>query len=104
MVPFLKRVKQLRQLSGSTALAFDLVVTLGEYSWSSEAGCGEEADERPSDEMVDDLLVQLAPERRRIEPDWNFRDVLASLSGQAKNMAGFGISGYCRDSIETLKK
>jgi len=79
MMPFLAEVEELLEFPNSTVIAFDLVVALGGYSYGglNSGGCG--YGERPSDVEVDDLLVELAPERRKVEPSWNFVGVLESL-------------------------
>lgn len=102
MMPFLDEIEDLRKLPNSTAIAFDLVMTLGEYSYG-ELGCGGSGyDERPSDIEVDELLVELATERKKIESFWNFPRVLDTLQEQAKELDGFGIEGFCAETIGLL--
>ena len=95
MMPFLDEVEGLRELPESTAVAFDLVVDLGRYSYgdldSDRGGYGD----RPSDPEVDDLLVELAEERIKIEPFWNFSEVLDELQEQAKHLSCYGIEDFC---------
>ena len=101
MMPFLDEIEGLRELPESTAVAFDLVMTLAGYSYGdldSGAGYGE----RPSDPVVDNLLAELAEDRIEIEPFWNFSKVLDNLQKQAKNLSGYGIEGFCARTIDLL--
>ncbi|CAD6580553.1 MAG: hypothetical protein ASARMPRED_000254 [Alectoria sarmentosa] len=101
MMPFLDEIEGLRKLPDSTAIAFDLVMTLGEYSYgdmNSGAGYGE----RPSDQDVDELLVELATERKNIDPFWNFLPVLETLKERAENLADYGIEDFCAQTIDLL--
>lgn len=100
MVPFLGEIKNPRKLLGSIAMAFDFVVISSKKSWASDPGGFE--DERPSDEVVDKLFVELAPERRKIERQWDLWDVLESLRKRAQNMAVYGVYKYCCKPIELL--
>lgn len=102
MLPFLGEVEDLRKLPESTAIAFDLVMTLGAYSYGDLDSDGGGYGERPSDEEVDDLLLELAPERRRIEPLWNFAEVLETLRKRAKHLGDYGIENFCSRTIELL--
>ena len=102
MMPFLDEVEELRTLPNSTAIAFDLVMTLGEYSYG-ELGCGGSGyDERPSDIEIDELLVELATERKKIEPFWDFSTELDTLRERAKELDDFGIEGFCAETIDLL--
>ena len=102
MMPFLEEVEELRKLPESTAIAFDLVMTLGEYSYG-ELDCGGSGyGERPSDIEVDDLLVDLATERKQIDPSWNFAHILETLRERAKDLSDFGIEDFCSQTIELL--
>ena len=102
MMPFLDEIEGLRELPESTAVAFDLVVDLGRYSYGDldcdRGGYGD----RPSDPEVDDLLVELAEERIKIEPLWNFSEVLDELEEQAQYLSGYGNEGFCAQTIELL--
>lgn len=102
MMPFLDEVEELRKLPDSTAIAFDLVVLLGEYSYGEMdcKGCG--YGERPSDPEVDELLVELATERKKIDPFWNFSHVLGTLQGRAKHLRDYGIEDFCAQTIDLL--
>ena len=102
MMPFLDEIEELRKLPHSTAIAFDLVMTLGEYSYGELSGHGCGFGERPSDQVVDDLLVELATERKKIEPSWNFLKELDTLQEQAKELSAFGIEGFCAETIDLL--
>lgn len=68
MMPFLHELEELQKLPESTAVAFDLVMILGEYSYGEmdNKGCG--YGDRPSDRDVDGLLLELATERKKIDP------------------------------------
>ena len=102
MMPFLKEVGELREFPDSTAVAFDLVMRLGRCSYGEidcdGCGCGD----RPSDQDVDDLLVEFATERRKIEPSWEFFQVLGALQRQAKYLSDYGIKGLCAQTIMLL--
>ena len=102
MMPFLDEVKELRKLPDSTAIAFDLVMILGEYSYGDmdSGGCG--YGDRPSDHDVDELLVELATERKKIEPLWNFPHVLDKLRKQSKDLGDYGIKDFCAQTIDLL--
>ena len=102
VMPFLDEVEGLRELPESTAVAFDLVMTLAGYSYgdleSDRGGYGD----RPSDLEIDDVLVELAEERIKIEPLWNFSSVLDTLQGDAKHLSNYGIEDFCSDTIALL--
>ena len=102
MMPFLDEVEELRKLPHSTTLAFDLVMDLGEYSYGEMdmEGCG--YGERPSDLDVDDLLVELATERKAIDPSWNFLSVLETLQERASHLSDYGIEEFCVQTIDLL--
>ena len=102
MLPFLAEVDELRRLPGGAAVAFDLVVTLGMYSYGDMDGGGIGCGDRPSDLEVDFLPVELAAERRGIEPSWDFRKVRHVLTERAKYLAECGIDGFCAQSIDLL--
>lgn len=62
---------------GGAGIIFDLVRQLGNYSYGDLvhdvlARYGD----RPSDQIVDNLLQGLALPRYREDPDWDFLDVL----------------------------
>lgn len=102
MMPFLDEVEELRKLPNSTVTAFDLVMTLAEYAYGGlkSGGCG--YGERPSDEEVDGLLVELATERKAIEPSWNFHHVLNTLREQNEELDRYGIEDFCAQTIDLL--
>lgn len=102
MMPFLDEIQGLRELPESTVVAFDLVMILGGYSYGDLDGDGGGYGDRPSDLEVDDLLVELAEERIKIEPFWNFSQVLDKLQGQAKHLSGYGGEGFCAQAIDLL--
>lgn len=102
MMPFLDEIEDLRKLPGSTAIAFDLVITLGEYSYGEMSGGASGYDERPSDLEVDELLDELAMERKKIEPSWDFSRVLDTLEERAKELDSFGIERFCAETLELL--
>lgn len=104
MMPFLDEVEGLRELPESTAVAFDLVMTLAGAGYSygdlerDRGGYGD----RPSDLEIDHLLVELAEERIKIEPFWNFPRVLDTLQDEAKHFSDYGIEDFCSDTIALL--
>ena len=102
VMPFLDEVEGLRKLPESTAVAFDLVMTLAGFSYgdleSNERGYGH----RPSDPEVDDLLVELAEERIKIEPLWDFHKVLDDLQEQATHLSFYGIEDFCSQTTDLL--
>ena len=102
MMPFLDEVRDLRELPESTAIAFDLVMTLARCSYGTMdyGGCGD--GDRPSDPEIDDLLVELATERKKIEPLWNFSWVLRELRERAQYLAEYYIEDFCVQTIELL--
>lgn len=102
MLPFLDEIEELRKLPDSTAIAFDLVMTLGEYSYGDMNSGGSGYGERPSDQDVDELLVELATERKNIDPSWNFLHVLDTLQERAENLADYGIEDFCARTIDLL--
>lgn len=105
MMPFLADIERLRDLPGSTVLAFDLTIELGEHSYADLGSMNAAGySERPSDEEVDDLLLQLAPERRDLEPEWNFPKVLKTLKRDAENLSKYSIENYCTGTIELLEE
>ncbi len=102
MLPFLAEIDELRRLPGGAAVAFDLVVTLGMYSYGDMDGGGCGYGNRPSDLEVDELLVELATERRGIEPNGDFRKVHDVWRERAEYFAECGIEGFCAQSIDLL--
>ena len=97
---FPHQVKDLRNLPNSTGVAFDLA--LGDYSHgdvnSDWGGYGE----RPSDELVDGLLGELALERREVEPVWDCASVLKTLKGTAKHLGMHDVEAFCAATIWLL--
>lgn len=102
MMPFLNEAEELRKLPDSTAIAFDLVMILGEYSYGDLDSGGSGYGDRPSDQDVDEVLVELATERKKIEPLWNFPHVLDTLQKRAKHLADYGIEDFCAQTIDLL--
>lgn len=102
MMPFLDEIEELRDLPNSTTIAFDLVMKLGTNFYGELSGGASGYGERPSDVEVDELLVELATERKKIEPSWDFALVLDTLQEQAKELDSFGIEGFCAETIELL--
>lgn len=102
MMPFLDEVEELRKLPDSTAIAFDLVMVLANCSYGGmdNGGCG--CGDRPSDQEVDDLLVQLATERKNIDPSWDYPHVLDSLQKEAEYLNGYGIEDFYTQTIDLL--
>ena len=102
MMPFLDEVEVLRELPEGTAVAFDLIITLVGYSYGDlERDRGGYGD-RPSDLEIDYLLVELAEERIKIEPFWNFSTVLDTLRDEAKHFSCYGIEDFCSQTIHLL--
>ena len=104
MVPFLREVNDVRKLPNSAEIAFDLVMTLARYSYGELDGHGSGYGDRPSDAIVDDLLSDLAPERRDVDPSWDFVTVLDKLRKQADVLNQSGNEGFCTGSIALLSK
>lgn len=105
MMPFLSEVKDLRELPDSTAMAFDLVMDLAGYSYGhlDSAGSGEGDEEaRPSDEVVDELLCELAAERRRDDSSWDFEEPLRLIRKRNHDLSPFGINNLCAGTEELL--
>lgn len=63
MCDFLGEVDELRNLPDSTAIAFELIMALGEHSHGEMNSGGSGYGEKPSVPEIDDLLVELAKER-----------------------------------------
>ena len=78
------------------------MLALGQFSFgdvdSDEGGHGE----RPSDELVDKLLVELALERREMEPEWDYPLVFETLKGTAKSLNMYCIGGFCAATFDLL--
>ena len=102
MMPFLREVEELRKLPNSTAIALDLVTVLGQYSYGELDCDGGGYDERPSDEEVDGLLVELATERKAIDPSWDCSHVLNKLRKQNEKLSSYGIENFCARTIDLL--
>ena len=106
MLKYLFEVSGVRSLPGGIPIAFDLVMDLARYSYGSlddgdnnASGYGD----RPSDAVVDGLIADLAVERRRMEPGWDFGKALEKLRKQSKHVAEYGIEGFCERSIGLLE-
>ncbi|KAL8672047.1 MAG: hypothetical protein Q9168_003474 [Polycauliona sp. 1 TL-2023] len=104
MMPFLAEIANVRHLPDGVPLAFDLVMDLARYSYGGLDGGGCGYGERPSDDVVDRLIQDLAEERRELEPEWDFGKVLEKLRKQNKYLAEYGIEGFCESSIGLLSE
>ncbi|KAF6226775.1 hypothetical protein HO173_012279 [Letharia columbiana] len=102
MMLFLDELEELQKLPDSTAVAFELVMILGEYSYGEMDNKGCSYGDRPSDRDVDRLLLDLATERKKIKPSWNFPRVLDTLSQRAVYLHGCGIEDFCAQTIDFL--
>ena len=105
MVRFLAEAERLSELPGGIPFAFNLVMDLARFSH----GCMGEGDldssgygERPSDEEIDRLIIDLATRRRQMEPSWNHFKALKQLRNQSRKVADYGVDGFCAKSIELL--
>ncbi|KAL8947737.1 MAG: hypothetical protein Q9183_007753 [Haloplaca sp. 2 TL-2023] len=105
MMHFLAEAEELSQLLGGIPLAFDLVMDLARFSLgcvgdgdSHSAGFGD----RPSDNEVDRLIIDLATKRKQMEPSWSHVEALETLREQNKRVADYGVDGFCAKSIELL--
>ncbi|KAL8957482.1 MAG: hypothetical protein Q9193_005257 [Seirophora villosa] len=106
MLKYLSEVAGVKRLPGGIPIAFDLVMDLARYSYGSlDDGDGKASGygDRPSDAVVDDLIAELAVERREVEPGWDFRKALEELREQSKHVAEYGIEGFCEESIALLE-
>lgn len=79
------------------------MLALGDYSYGDVDSDGGGYGERPSDELVDGLLAELAVERREMEPSWAYAPVLKTLKGTAKFLGQYGIEGFCAATIGLLE-
>lgn len=105
MLKYLSEVEGVKRLPGGIPIAFDLAMDLARYSYGSlddgdnhASGYGD----RPSDAIVEGLIADLAVERRRVEPGWDFGKALTSLREQSEHVAEYGIEGFCVESIGLL--
>lgn len=104
MVPFLNEVDGVRRLPNGVRVAFDLVMALAANSYGELDSGGSGYGERPSDEIVDELLSELAPERRAIDPSWDFVEVLEDLKQHAELLGDYGIEDFCSSTIKLLSE
>ncbi|KAK3654389.1 hypothetical protein LTR56_004019 [Elasticomyces elasticus] len=75
----------------SDSLAMDLLIRLVGRSYGDLATrAGHEYGDRPSDAAADGLFCTLARERRKRDPSWDFRPVLAQLKATAAGPAEVG--------------
>ena len=105
MLEYLDEVEGVKRLPGGIPLAFDLVMDLAGYSYGSlDDGDGKASGygDRPSDAIVDGLIMDLAVERSEVEPAWDHRKALEELRKQNKHVAEYGIEGFCEKSIGLL--
>ncbi|KAL8867453.1 MAG: hypothetical protein Q9174_005657 [Haloplaca sp. 1 TL-2023] len=105
VMPFLVEAEDISNVPGGVAPAFDLVMDLAYYTHSGLADGDSAASgygDRPSDEVVDGLIIALATRRKQLEPSWSHVEVLEKLRKQNEKVAGFGIEEFCARSIEYL--
>ena len=102
MMPFFDEIETLRELPGSTVLAYDMARELADFSYGEldSGGCGYGS--RPSDMEVDMLLEELAIERKLEDPEWDFIPHLEALKQQAENLAEYGIDDFWSQSIKLM--
>ena len=79
VLPFLKEVEELWTFPDGTIIAFDVVITLAEYSYQVLECGGSGYGDRPSALKNDDVLVELGEEPRILDSLWDFAKVLESL-------------------------
>ncbi len=103
MMPFFSKIDRLRAIPRSTTLAYNLARTLANNSYGELEGAGAGGGRRPSDMDVDDLLKELAIQRREENPDWNFVRDLDELEQEARHLANYGIDDFWVDSIYLLR-
>ena len=106
MLKYLSEVEGVKILPGGIPIAFDLAMDLARYSYGSlDDGDGNASGygDRPSDAVVDRLIVDLAVERRQVEPGWDHTKALEKLREQSRYVAEYGIEGFCERSIGVLE-
>jgi len=96
MLYFLHEAEKLVDVPGCAGIVFDLVEQLGDYSYGdldydTLSGYGD----RPSDEILDNMLQALALPRCHEDPDWDYLSVLEALKRKAEYLDQFGIKCYC---------
>ena len=104
MMSFLREDQDLRKMPDSTVIAFDLVMNLAGYSYGDSGSSGSGYDDRPSDEVVDDLLCELAVERRRGDPSWDFGEQLQLIRKRDQYLSPHGISDFCAGTEQLLSE
>ena len=104
MMPYLAEVEDVRKLPNGTSCAFDLVMKLAEFSYGDLDSDGGGGGQRPSDEVVDDLLSDLAPERRASDPSWEYSRVLKGLETRAQELSIYGIKDFCASTIKLMSE
>lgn len=102
MMPFFSDIERLRDIPGSTTLAYGLAKEMANNSYGELDGGGCGNGDRPSDLEVDDLLGELAIARRREDTDWNFLNDLEQLEEDAKHLQDYGIEDFCSQTIELM--
>ena len=102
IMPHLREVEDVRNLPNGTTVAFDLVITLARCSYGDLNGHGRGYGDRPSDAVVDDLLRELASERRARNPSWDYSGALQALQDHAQELSEAGIEDFCSSTIELL--
>lgn len=103
MLPFLAEVETVKKLPGGLPFAFDLAMDLARFSYGCLDGGGCGYGNRLSDKKVDGLIRELARERRDEEPGWDFGKAFEILRSQSKELAEYGIEGFCAGSIGLME-
>ncbi|KAK4948391.1 hypothetical protein LTR10_012925 [Elasticomyces elasticus] len=106
LVPIVGRISVLSKLPQleSDSLAMDLLTRLVGRSYGDLATrAGHEYGDRPSDAAADGLFCTLARERRKRDPSWDFRPVLAQLKATAAGPAEYGINTVFTRSIAVMQ-
>lgn len=105
MVPFLREAEELlgdRQRLENAFIVLKLVRVLARYSYGDLGSGGSGYGERPSDSLVDSLLMTLASHIKITDPRLNWEQLLGDLQREAQFLSEFGINGYCLRTIELL--
>lgn len=102
MMPFFPEIERLREIGGSTTLAYELVRELASSSYGELDNGGAGNGDRPSDPEVDELLEELVMIRKRENPTWNFVDELKQLEAEAKLLQDYGIEEFLSQTIKIV--